>query len=146
MWSSPDTCPLSGVTGEPPTVSISFSDCRMFFSTWSALVCMREMSMAKSLAWVLHESTDRHQRHFNIQQSRRAVLCTHVVLLWGCHRQLILGWGCFGLSRFLFQFFFPQMVPFRRKPLLLPLLGAKGEHWLQEQEVSLFDLYLPRTS
>lgn len=112
---SPDKNPLSGVTSRPPTTSISCSECRMFFSTWSALVCMREMSMAKSLAWVLRENTDRHQCNFNILQSRRAVLCTHIVLLCSRHRQLTLGLDCLG---FCFFFSFSHRVSFRTKPLL----------------------------
>lgn len=96
---SPDKCPLSGVTSGPPTVSIRFSESRMFFSTRSALACMRVMSMAKSLAWVLRESTDRHQRNFNIQQSRRAALCAHDTVVLLCAR-FTLGWDCLGLADF----------------------------------------------
>lgn len=98
---SPDKCPLSGVTSGPPTVSIRFSESRMFFSTWSALACMRVMSMAKSLAWVLRESTDRHQRNFNIQQSRSCAACT-----WYCSSPLRspqtidFRLGLFGFGRF----------------------------------------------
>lgn len=150
---SPDKCPLSGVTSGPPTVSIRFSESRMFFSTWSALACMRVMSMAKSLAWVLRESTDRHQRNFNIQQSRRAVLCVHdtVVLLCGRHRQLILGWDCLGLADF-FHFFSTKGALADKTFATTSACGsAKGGRWQQEQEVSLrllnlFDLYSTRTS
>lgn len=130
---SPDKCPLSGVASGPPTVSIRFSESRMFFSTWSALACMRVMSMAKSLAWVLRESTDRHQRNFNIQQSRRAVLCAHIVLL------------CF-------HFFSTKGALLDKTFATASACGsAKGERWQQEQESSLrllnlFDLYLTRTS
>lgn len=140
---SPDKCPLSGVTSGPPTVSIRFSESRMFFSTWSALACMRVMSMAKSLAWVLRESTDRHQRNFNIQQSRHAVLCAHDTVILLCSR-FILGWDCLGLADF-----------FSTKGALLDKTSAcgsaKGERWQQEQEFSLrllnlFDLYSTRTS
>lgn len=60
---------------------------------------MRVMSMAKSLAWVLRESTDRHQRNFNIQQSRRAALCAHDTVVLLCAR-FTLGWDCLGLADF----------------------------------------------
>lgn len=45
-----------------PTRASNSSDCRMFFSTWSALDCMREISRARSLAWVLSGNTS-HSQH-----------------------------------------------------------------------------------
>lgn len=100
VWSGPDKCSMMMSW---PTTSISCSECRMFFSTWSALVCMREMSMAKSLAWVLFESTACHKYNFNIQQGCCVVLCRHIDLVCGTKEKICLGLVCLGHYAFVFQ-------------------------------------------
>lgn len=64
-----------------PTRASNSSDCRMFFSTWSALDCMREISKARSLAWVLSGNTSHSQHKSNCKERTCSVSFPCTILL-----------------------------------------------------------------